>query len=525
MVTLSLLCFSTCHLARPLSHPSHLWDPERKQVLEFIMISPFLLLAFGTCLASSFVPEKEKDPKYWRDQAQQTLKNALRLQNLNTNVAKNIILFLGDGMGVSTVTAARILKGQLHHSPGEETRLEMDKFPYVALSKTYNTDAQVPDSAGTGTAYLCGVKANEGTLGVWCKAGKSVGIVTTTRVNHATPSATYAHSADRDWYSDNEMPPEALSQGCKDIAYQLMHNIRDIEASMGGVAREGQVIMGGGRKYMFPKNRTDVEYKTDEKSRGTRLDGLDLIDIWKSFKPRHKHSHYVWNRTELLALDPSTVDYLLGLFEPGDLQYELNRNNVTDPSLSEMVETAVKILSKNPKGFFLLVEGGRIDHGHHESKAKQALHETVEMDQAIGLAGSMTSPEDTLTVITADHSHVFTFGGYTHRGNSIFGLAPMTSDVDRKPFTAILYGNGPGFKVMGSERENISAVDYAVFAKGPMAHLLHGVHEQNYIPHVMAYAACIGVNRDHCASASSAGSPSPGSPLFLLALLPLGILF
>lgn len=69
--------------------------------------------------------------------------------------------------------------------------------------------------------------------------GKSVGIVTTTRVNHATPSATYAHSADRDWYSDNEMPSEALTQGCKDIAYQLMHNIKDIEASSGDVARTG----------------------------------------------------------------------------------------------------------------------------------------------------------------------------------------------------------------------------------------------------------------------------------------------
>ncbi|KAJ8780882.1 hypothetical protein J1605_000925 [Eschrichtius robustus] len=717
------------------------------------MISPFLVLAIGTCLTNSLVPdpgmalvkktralpesqslreqaqqgtgkrvtgltwrssngngeadgspapgvlcqvlrggqEKEKDPKYWRDQAQQTLKNALRLQTLNTNVAKNVIMFLGDGMGVSTVTAARILKGQLHHSPGEETRLEMDKFPYVALSKTYNTNAQVPDSAGTATAYLCGVKANEGTVGVsaatertecnttqgnevtsilrWAKdAGKSVGIVTTTRVNHATPSAAYAHSADRDWYSDNEMPPEALSQGCKDIAYQLMHNVRDIEASAGvqpdslpypqsswlelavrnlppwnyldlyyfwplripstggqpqdpgwswgqpvptphlyhlyhrpGLlappppcgtwvlrrelerkvekgAHEMPVIMGGGRKYMFPKNRTDVEYEMDEKARGTRLDGLNLIDIWKSFKPKHKHSHYIWNRTELLALDPYTVDYLLGLFEPGDMQYELNRNNVTDPSLSEMVEMAIKILSKNPKGFFLLVEGespgrhgmgiggqisfpapsleafalvsqgGRIDHGHHEGKAKQALHEAVEMDRAIGQAGTMTSVEDTLTVVTADHSHVFTFGGYTPRGNSIFGLAPMVSDTDKKPFTAILYGNGPGYKVVGGERENVSMVDYAhdnyqaqsavplrhethggedvaVFAKGPMAHLLHGVHEQNYIPHVMAYAACIGANRDHCASASLSGSPSPGPLLFLLALLPLGILF
>ncbi|XP_011356324.1 alkaline phosphatase, tissue-nonspecific isozyme [Pteropus vampyrus] len=521
------------------------------------MISPFLVLAISTCVTTSLVPEKEKDPKYWRDQAQQTLKNALKLQNLNTNVAKNVILFLGDGMGVSTVTAARILKGQLHHSPGEETRLEMDKFPYVALSKTYNTNAQVPDSAGTATAYLCGVKANEGTVGVsaatqrshcnttqgnevtsilrWAKdAGKSVGIVTTTRVNHATPSAAYAHSADRDWYSDNEMPPEALNQGCKDIAYQLMHNIRDIE-----------VIMGGGRKYMFPKNRTDVEYEIDEKARGTRLDGLNLIDIWKSFKPRHKVARS-GARGLQARLSPSTLSS--GLFEPGDMQYELNRNNVTDPSLSEMVEMAIKILSKNPKGFFLLVEGGRIDHGHHEGKAKQALHEAVEMDQAIEQAGTMTSVEDTITVVTADHSHVFTFGGYTPRGNSIFGLAPMLSDTDKKPFTAILYGNGPGYKVVGGERENVSMVDYAhnnyqaqsavplrhethggedvaVFAKGPMAHLLHGVHEQNYIPHVMAYAACIGANRDHCASVSSLGSSSPGSLLLPLALLPLGILF
>uniref|UniRef100_A0A9L0SK68 Alkaline phosphatase, tissue-nonspecific isozyme n=1 Tax=Equus caballus TaxID=9796 RepID=A0A9L0SK68_HORSE len=503
------------------------------------MISPFLVLAIGTCLTNSLVPEKEKDPKYWRAQAQQTLQNALRLQKLNTNVAKNIIMFLGDGMGVSTVTAARILKGQLHNSPGEESRLEMDKFPFVALSKTYNTNAQVPDSAATQRTQCNTTQGNEVTSILhWAKeAGKSVGIVTTTRVNHATPSAAYAHSADRDWYSDNEMPSEALSQGCKDIAYQLVHNIKDIE-----------VIMGGGRKYMFPKNRTDVEYEMDEKARGTRLDGLNLIDIWKSFKPRHKHSHYIWNRTELLTLDPYTVDYLLGLFEPGDMQYELNRNNVTDPSLSEMVEMAIKILSKNPEGFFLLVEGGRIDHGHHEGKAKQALHEVVEMDRAIGQAGDMTSQEDTLTVVTADHSHVFTFGGYTPRGNSIFGLAPMVSDTDKKPFTAILYGNGPGYKVVGGERENVSMVDYAhnnyqaqsavplrhethggedvaVFAKGPMAHLLHGVHEQNYIPHVMAYAACIGANRDHCASASLAGSPSPGPLLLLLALLPLGILF
>ncbi|CAN2387966.1 alkaline phosphatase activity [Pristimantis euphronides] len=493
-----------------------------------------LLMVIKMAMAQSF-PEREKDPEYWRNQAQNTLRHALELQKLNTKIAKNVIMFLGDGMGVSTVTATRILKGQLAGKPGEETRLEMDKFPYVALAKTYNTNAQVPDSAGTATAYLCGVKANEGTVGVnaaavrgqcnttegnevnsilkWAKdAGKSVGVVTTTRVNHATPSATYAHSVNRDWYSDKEMPKEAVDEGCKDIAWQLMYNIPNIE-----------VIMGGGRKYMFPKNTPDVEYPKDEQANGTRQDGLNLTQEWREMKPRNKAAHYVWNREQLMALRPQNVDYLLGLFEPRDMMYELDRNKTTEPSLLEMVEVAISILKKNPNGFFLLVEGGRIDHGHHEGKAKQALHEAVQMDLAIGRSDNMTSVNDTLTVVTADHSHVFTFGGYTHRGSSILGLAPLVSDQDQKPFTSILYGNGPGYKLVDGKRENVSTVDYtqasyqaqsavplgqethggedvAVFAKGPMAHLLHGVHEQNYIPHVMAYASCVGQNLDHCKS-------------------------
>uniref|UniRef100_A0A8C7I8F9 Alkaline phosphatase n=1 Tax=Oncorhynchus kisutch TaxID=8019 RepID=A0A8C7I8F9_ONCKI len=492
------------------------------------------------------VADQEKDPLFWNTWAQRTLKNALTLQKLNQNTAKNLILFLGDGMGIPTVTAARILKGQLSRQSGEETQLEMDKFPFVALSKTYNTNAQVADSAGTATAYLCGVKANEGTVGVsaaavrsqcnttqgnevtsilrWAKeAGKSVGIVTTTRVNHATPSAAYAHCVDRDWYSDGEMPAEAVQAGCKDIARQLFENIPNID-----------VIMGGGRKYMFPKNQSDVEYPGEKKHFGTRIDRRNLVEEWNN-RMKNKNANYVWNKKELLSLNPNSVDYLLGLFEPGDLPYDLERNNETDPSLTEMVEVAIKILKKNPSGFYLLVEGGRIDHGHHEGKAKQALHEAVEMDRAIGHAGLMTSIYDTMTVVTADHSHMFNFGGYTPRGNTIFGLAPMLSDVDQKPFTAILYGNGPGFKVVNGLRENVSTLDYgennykaqsavplsmethggedvAVFAKGPMAHLLHGVHEQNYIPHVMAYAACIGQNRDHCMSSSGASSLSAALP-------------
>ncbi|NXL96716.1 PPBT protein, partial [Tyrannus savana] len=494
-----------------------------------------LLLVLAQLCSASLVPEREKDPEYWRRQAQQTLRNALRLQRLNQNVAKNLILFLGDGMGVSTVTAARILKGQLQHGQGEESLLEMEKFPYVALAKTYNTNAQVPDSAGTATAYLCGVKANEGTLGVsagvtrdrcnttkgqevtsilrWAKdAGKAVGIVTTTRVTHATPSAAYAHSANRDWYSDGEMPPDALEGGCKDIARQLVENIPDIE-----------VIMGGGRKYMFPKNASDVEYPHEEKHRGTRLDRRNLVQAWQEAKPPGKVAKYVWHRRELLALNLSRVDFLLGeSWHPGVLQHQLGALGGT-PGL------CWRSWSGQDDCWLQGMLG----------KAKQALHEAVELDRAIGLATRLTSAQDTLSVVTADHSHVFTFGGYTPRGNPIFGLAPMQSDVDRKPFTSILYGNGPGYKIVAGERENVSAVDFAhadyqaqsavplrqethggedvaVFAQGPMAHLLHGVHEQNYIPHAMAYAACIGSNRAHC----NAGA-RPAAPLLLpfLALL------
>lgn len=521
-----------------VTHQPH--TDNNMKVTALLIICSWLLLG---SLGKTQFPEQEKDPKFWNTWAQRTLKNALTLQNLNKNKAKNLIFFLGDGMGVPTVTAARILKGQLNGQSGEETQLEMDKFPFVSLAKTYNTNAQVPDSAGTATAFLCGVKANEGTVGVsaaavrsqcnttegnevtsilrWAKeAGKAVGIVTTTRVNHATPSAAYAHSVDREWYSDGEMPAEALQAGCKDIARQLFENIPNID-----------VILGGGRKYMFPKNKSDVEYPNILKHSGTRKDGRNLVQEWTD-RMKDKKGHYVWNKKQLLSLNPNNVDYLLGLFEPGDLTYNLERNTDNDPSLTEMVEVAIKILRKNPSGFYLLVEGGRIDHGHHEGKAKQALHEAVEMDRAIGRADLLTSIHDTLTIVTADHSHVFNFGGYTVRGNTIFGLAPRVSDIDQKPFTSILYGNGPGYKMVNGARENVSTIDYqennyqaqaavplsmethggedvAVFAKGPLAHLLHGVHEQNYIPHVMAYAACIGQNREHCLGYSGTAGLRP----------------
>ncbi|XP_049910854.1 intestinal-type alkaline phosphatase [Epinephelus moara] len=506
------------------------------------------LLVFMSVHWSSSISEEELHASYWNNKARQALHNAMNVKP-NLHQAKNLILFLGDGMGIPTVTAARILKGQMAGHSGEETSLVMDTFPHLALSKTYNVDQQMPDSAGTATAYLCGVKANYGTLGVTAstqryncsttfgnevtsvlhrakKAGKSVGIVTTTRVQHASPGATYAHTANRGWYSDSDLTTEAIQHGCRDVAWQLVHNT------------EINVILGGGRQYMFPRTTRDPEYPSYT---GDRNDGRNLVDMWLQNK---KNAKYVWNKAQFDAVNPADTDFLMGLFEPKDCRYELERDPTMDPSLTEMMEKAIKILSKNPNGFFLFVEGGRIDHGHHGGRAKRALYEAVQFDRAIGRAAELTSELDTLSVVTADHSHVFAYGGYSARGNSVLGVSRSLAN-DNKHFTTAVYGNGPGYQsgVRPDMNESVSSgddyrqqapvpldsethgiEDVAIFAKGPMSHLFHGVQEQNYIAHVLAYAACLEPYRDcKVDPLNHAGAVNPSLLLLLMSLLLLSL--
>ncbi|CAK6965433.1 Hypothetical predicted protein [Scomber scombrus] len=494
----------------------------------------FLALCVLVACGSSDAKVEEENPEFWRSQAKKTLQSALE-RKLNTNVAKNILFFLGDGMGITTYTAARILKGQLQNKTGEETVMTMDTFPHVGLAKTYSVDFQIPDSAATATAYLCGVKTNLNTVGVsaaarngacktqkgnevtsilkWAKdAGKSVGIVTTTRVQHATPATTYAHSASRKWYSDADLPAGAKKDGCTDISSQLLKNT-DID-----------VIIGGGRKYMTPKGTKDPEYPLDYASRGKRQDGRNLINEWQRMKVG-KVARYVWNQTDFDAVDPENTDYLMALFEPGDLRFETERDPKMDPSIVETTEKAIRILQKNPKGFFLLVEGGRIDQAHHDGRAYMALHEAVAFDYAIAKGLELTKEEETLTVVMADHSHPFTFNGYPFRGQSILGKSPLWGR-DMLPYTTLMYGNGPGHKLTNGKRPDIrdvdtktkdyvqfaavptesathSGEDVAVLARGPMAHLFQGVNEQNYVAHAMGYAACVGADLRHCKGQTS----------------------
>ncbi|KAJ8403189.1 hypothetical protein AAFF_G00354060 [Aldrovandia affinis] len=494
---------------------------------------------------------EEESPHFWNVKGRKALNTALNLKP-NLHRAKNLVLLLGDGMGVSTVTATRILKGQMAGKPGEETVLAMETYPHLALSKTYNVDQQMPDSAGTATAYHCGVKANYGTVGLSAAArryqcnttfgnevtsvlhrarmaGKSVGIVSTVRVQHASPAAAYAHSANRGWYSDSDLPDDAKQDGCRDIAYQLVHNT-DIN-----------VILGGGRTYMLPRETPDPEYVTYT---GDREDEANLITEWLKDK---KNAKYVWNKADFDDVDEDDTDYLMGLFEPKDTRFELMRNTTTDPSLTEMVEKAIKILQKNLNGFYLFVEDeGRIDHGHHDGQAVLALTEAVEFDRAVEKAAELTSDLDTLSVVTADHSHVFTFGGYSVRGNPVLGLSRTIADDD-KAFTTAMYANGPGFQIVNGSRPDVNATlsahrdylqqaavplnsethgseDVAIYAKGPMAHLFHGVQEQSYIAHVMAYAACLEPYTDCMLEPAPEPDHAMASLPSSLLLLPLSLL-
>lgn len=219
-----------------------------------------------------------------------------------------------------------------------------------------------------------------------------------------------------------------------DIAEQLVHNI------------EGQnfkVILGGGRGGFRNQSKTDEEGRN-----GFRLDGRDLIEEWKTERSKSGKASYVFDRNGLRNIDFANTDYLLGLFEHDHMKYNLdvvNQNlQYQEPTLTEMTVAAIKMLQKEENGYFLFVEGGMIDQAHHYNYAKHSLDETAELSKAVEAARQMTDESDTLIVVTADHSHVFTYNGYPDRGSDIFGVAEI-SDQDFLPYTTLSYANGPGF--------------------------------------------------------------------------------
>ena len=467
----------------------------------------------------------------WFQQAKNDLQNKMQHPVLKNSFSKarNVILFVGDGMGVSTVSAARILQGQIAGQAGEENLLSFEKFPFSGFSKTYNVNQQTPDSAGTMTAMMTGIKTDAGVLSVDEQANrgdcasakgrevttlldlaalakKATGIVTTARITHATPAASYAKSAERDWEDDSELSIEAKAAGCIDIAQQLL-------AFNGGI----DVVLGGGRKHFLPEGNVSG-------LQGTRQDGKNLIEQWQKAYPQ---GQYVDSKQQLLTLGRESHAPILGLFNDSHMSYAAE--NSAEPSLVEMTKAALSILKKEDDGFFLIVEAGRIDHGHHAGNAYNALHETIELSDAVDSVLAQVDLSDTLVVVTADHSHVMTFAGYPKRGNPILGKVVAagkeipTLAADGLPYTTLSYMNGRGMHDLGSEgdadavkklevnvgRKDITEIntqlpgyhqealiprhsethggeDVGIYAIGPGAQWLTGVNEQNMIFHVIA---------------------------------------
>lgn len=497
----------------------------------------FLFLSLASSVFGQIPPpfpvKRQETPETWRKDGWAHL-DAVKRQKIRTGKAKNVILFIGDGMGISTLTAARILEGQLRGESGEENSLSFERFPFSALSKTYQVDQQTPDSAPTMSSIVTGVKTRNGMISVTQnslpndfktvkgneaktilqyaeESGRSTGVVSTARLTHATPAACYSHTHKRGWESDKDVKTgseEAHSAGFSDIARQL------IEFKYGdGI----EVAFGGGRSKFTPQTKQDPEYP---ERYGERLDGRDLTDEWVK---RRAGAEYVWDKKGFDAIDPNKTKSVLGLFEPSHMRYESERSadKGGEPSLSEMAVKAVDILSKNKKGYFLMVEGGRIDHSHHDGSASRALRDAIALSDAVRAVSEKVDLDETLIIVTADHSHTFVMSGYPYRGNNILGLvrsgnsAGQPSDkyslaADGKPYTTLGYMNGPG-AVRDAERPSLlladvlaptyrqqsliplssethGGEDVAIYATGVNAHFIRGSMEENWIFYVMADA-------------------------------------
>ena len=534
---------------------------------------PAVLLAalLATAALAQETTQVQQSSNDWYTQGEQTLQQMLNTQP-NTNQAKNVIIFISDGADSVVHTASRILDGQLQGQDGESNVLSFENFPNVALVKTYNVNAQVPDSAGTATAWNSGVKTDMGVLGASAdvergdcasmqgnevtllfelaeQAGMSTGNVSTARITHATPAATYAHSPDRDWEDDGALPDEAKQQGCTDIASQL------VNFPFGDGM---EVALGGGRRHFMPDTMADPE---NEGEMGNRADGQDLPQVWLDKQP---NSAYVWNQEQFDAVDPAQTDHLLGLFERSHMQYESDRADdpAGEPSLSQMTSKAIDILSKNDQGYVLQVEAGRVDHALHGGNAYRALTDDIEFARAVQTALDKVNLDETLIIVTSDHGHVMTFAGYPERGNPVLGLVQgvgeeggaggVTLAADGKPYTTLGFYNGPGSVFAEDEEDaatgsetggaqmaemsrpdpssaDVQSEDYqqqavvplgsethggsdvAAYATGPQAFLVRGVVEQNYLFHVIDHALGLTERVGQMGGMETGGSETGGS--------------
>lgn len=370
-----------------------------------------------------------------------------------TSKTKNVILFVGDGMGTAQRNAIRLA------TVGEKGNLAMDSMPYVGLIHTSST-IPVTDSAASATAYASGVKTYNGAIGMDAdkksvatimeyakKAGKSTGVVTTSQVTDATGAAFGAHVEDRSKQSD--------------IALQLL------------TKSKVDVLLGGGEDFWYPAGQPgkfpdEPAEDPSEKSKGTQG---NLVE-----KAKQLGYSYVSTKTDLQKAKGSK---LLGLFANEEMfqQNEEGKGDIYKPvvSLAEMTKKAIDTLDANSKGFFLMVEEEGTDEFAHKNNAKMTIKSGQELDKSVQVAKDYAKKNpDTLVLVLADHET----GGF-----SIEAV-----DAEDESGDAISQEDGP-FAIANSKLNFVvdwttsghTAVDIPVTAMGKNAQLFTGIYENTLI--------------------------------------------
>ena len=358
-----------------------------------------------------------------------------------TQNVKNIILLIGDGMGEQHRKAARLVK------VGSAGKLSMDDMQSSGFLHTYSANSLVTDSAAAATAMATGVKTNNGVIGLDAnldfvptiledakKQGKGVGLVTSAQVTHATPAAFVSHVENRNMMTN--------------IAEHIFNS--DID-----------VLLGGGEDEFLPISESGC-YPED----GERGDGRNLIHGFISIGYT-----YVCDLSSFKTVDATSSTKLLGLFSDEGMIRPFS------PSLAEMTQTAIDILSNNSAGFFLMVEGAQIDWASHDNDAANAIFDTVDFDEAVRVAKEFALiDKDTLIIVTADHE---TGGMSVSRTSS--GMpnedGPF-SDIDG----GLFYIN---WSTTGHTSDNVP-----ITSQGPNSELLSGTNDNTFVHRVM-YSALI----------------------------------
>ena len=310
--------------------------------------------------------------------------------------AKNVILLIGDGMGPQSVGLA-IYYNRFINGPGKLLNMErLMAAGNTGYCLTYQYGTAVTDSASAATALAAGVKTRDAIIGkdpngrsmktlvdLARQIGKSAGVISNTRITHATPAAFYANIIHRDM--ENEIAAQLIERGDLNVAFS------------------------GGAQHFIPagiKTEEHPDLKGIDKKAGwgasKRKDNRDLIG-----EAKNKGYTLVANDVELWSLEARKTEKVLGLFSASGFPSAIDRqphHQTGVPTLSQMTERALGVLNKNPKGFFLMVEGGQVDWVAHGNDVVSVLHEMLEFDQTIGLVMSFAeSSPDTLIVVTADH--------------------------------------------------------------------------------------------------------------------------